>query len=258
MAEQHSTPESFFKQEVAYYEQQFAQVQKSIRQVASLRISVFLITVLGIYLTAGHSLTAVLTVAVAGFSLFGFFAFRHVSLFRKRKWTKKLLQINENELRLLRLNTSHQPENLEFMDAGHPFANDLDIFGKRSLFQLLDRSATYIGREQLAFSLLYPLKQKEQLKERQEAIAELSGMPRWRQAFQALGNMEENDKNSATGLLDWAKNTETVFNKPVYKILLIIIPLLGFTLAALNIFGVLPFLPFLIFCCCHCLCWGRI
>ncbi|VAW29279.1 hypothetical protein MNBD_BACTEROID07-692, partial [hydrothermal vent metagenome] len=245
MAEQH--PKQFFEEQVQRYSQQLSQIKKNIRQVAALRISVFLITILGIYLTAGHSLSGLLVIAIAGFSLFGFFVFRHIRLFRQKKWTEKLLQINENELYLLKRDTSHQPDGQEFLETEHPFAADLDIFGKRSLFQLLDRSATHIGRKHLVFMLLSPFRKKEQIKERQEAVAELSGIPHWRQAFQALGNTVEKDKNKAAGLLVWAKTTETVFNKPVYKILLIITPLLGFTLLVLDILGVLPFAGFLTF-----------
>jgi DNA mismatch repair ATPase MutS len=112
---------------------------------------------------------------------------------------------------------------------------------------LLDRSATHIGREHLALTLSYPLKQKEQIKERQEAITELSGMPHWRQAFQALGSTEEKEKNSTGSLLSWAKATETVFNKPAYKILLIITPLLGFVDTGLISFGLLSYSSFLAF-----------
>jgi len=245
MAEQH--PKQFFEKQVQHYSRQLSHIKKNIRRVAALRISAFLITVLGIYLTAGHSLTGLLVIAIAGFSLFGFFVFRHIRLFRQKKWTEKLLQINENELRLMKRDTSYQPDGQEFLETEHPFAADLDIFGKRSLFQLLDRSATHIGRKHLVFMLLYPFRKKEQIKERQEAVAELSGIPHWRQAFQALGNTGEKDKNKAAGLLVWAKTTETVFNKPVYKILLIITPLLGFTLLVLDVLGVLPFAGFLTF-----------
>ncbi len=245
MAEQH--PKQFFEEQVQHYSQQLSQIKKNIRQVASLRISTFLITVLGIYMTAEKTWIAVLLVAIVGFSLFGFFVFKHIRLYKQKKRVESLLSINENELRLLKRDTSHQPDGLEFSDAEHPFVTDLDIFGKRSLFQLLDRSATPIGRVQLARTLLNPLKKREQITERQEAIAELSGVPRWRQAFQALGNIEEKDKNVAENLLEWAKNTETVFNKPVYKILLIITPLLGFADVILISFGTFPFISFLVF-----------
>ena len=244
---QQTTPEQFFRQQVTQYEQQLSQIRKNIRQVAALRISVFLITVLGIYLTAGQTWIAVLLVAFTGFSLFGFFVFRHIRLYKQKKWVESLLSINENELRLLKRDTSHQPDSRAFLDVAHPFAADLDILGKRSLFQLLDRSATHIGREHLALTLLYPLKQKEQIKKRQDAIAELSAIPHWRQAFQALGNITEEDITGVEDLLKWAKDTKTVFNKPVYKVLLIITPLLGFVDVGLVSFGLLPYSSFLAF-----------
>jgi len=247
MIEKQTRPRQFFEEQTEHYSQQLTQVKKNIRQVAILRISVFLVTVLGIYLTAGQTWKAVLLVAIIGFSSFGFFVFRHIRLFKQKKWTEKLLQINEDELRLLKRDTSHQPDGHEFLDAGHPFAADLDIFGKQSLFQLLDRSATHIGCNNLALMLLHPLTQKGQIKERQEAITELSEMPHWRQAFQALGNREEKEKNSAEDLLRWAKTSDTVFNKPVYRILLIITPLLGFADVVLISFGLLTFSSFLAF-----------
>ncbi len=245
MAEQH--PKQFFEEQVQHYSQQLSQIKKNIRQVASLRISTFLITVLAIYLTAGKTWIAVLLVAIAGFSLFGFFVFRHIRLFKQRKWTEKLLQINEGELRLLKRDTSHQPEDFEFLDASHPFTADLDIFGKRSLFQLLDRSATHAGRNSLAFTLLHPPMQKELIITRQKAIAELSGMSHWRQEFQALGKQEEKEKNSVEYLLRWAETRDTVFNKPIFKILLVITPLLGLGVVGLSSFGLLPYSSFLAF-----------
>jgi hypothetical protein len=247
MTEQQTAPERFFEGQVENYGQQLSQIKKNIRQVAALRISTFLVTVLGIYLTAEHSLTGLLVIAITGFLLFGFFVFRHIRLFKQKKRTEKLLQINESELRLLKRDTSHQPDGHEFLDTGHPFAADLDIFGKRSLFQLLDRSATHIGRNHLALMLLHPLTQKEQIIKRQKAIAELSGMPRWRQEFQAFGSQEEKEKNSVEYLLRWAETRDTVFNKPVFKILLVITPLLGLTVVGLSSFGLLPYSSFLAF-----------
>jgi hypothetical protein len=43
---------------------------------------------------------------------------------------------------------------LEFNDFHHPYAYDLDIFGEHSLFQNLNRTATFIGRKKLAEQLL--------------------------------------------------------------------------------------------------------
>ena len=247
MPEKYPLPHQFFNKQVESYGQQLAQIKKNIRQVATLRISSFLITVLGIYLAAGYSLMAVAIVTVIGFSIFGFFVSRHIRLFKQKKRTETLLSINENELRLMHRDTSRQQEGLEYLDAAHPFAADLDIFGKRSLFQLLDRSATHVGRERLAHTLSFPLKHKGQIEKRQKTIAELSRIPQWRQEFQALGTGEEKEKNVAADLMLWTKTKETGFNKPVYKILLIITPLLGFTDLILSSLGVLPYSSFLVF-----------
>ncbi len=247
MAIRHPSPGQFFGEQVEKYGKQLLQVKKSIRQVALLRIFSFLLTILGVYLTAGHSLLSVAVVAVAGFSLFGFFVFRHYRLFQKKKQVEKLLDINENELRLFRLDTSRQPEGAAWLDMTHPFAADLDVFGKRSLFQLLDRSASMPGRQKLARTLLFPEQRSERIRQRQEAIAELAGKPHWRQAFQAMGGPNGNHGDSVAGLLQWAASPETFFDRPVLRILLVITPLLGFADVALISLGVLPFSSFLLF-----------
>ena len=247
MKKQQQAPEQFFREQVEKYGQQLTQIRKQIRQVAAFRIFSFLFTVLGIYLAAGHSLLAVGAVAVAGFSVFGFFVFRHLRLFQKKKKTEKLLEINENELRLFHLDTSHQPEGPEFLEGAPPFAADLDIFGKRSLFQLLDRSATESGRQQLARVLLSPEHDPGIIRQRQEAVAELAGNPHWRQAFQMLGSRDKHDTENVAALLRWAGDSETVFDKPVFRFLLVLTPVLGFINVFLISAGLLPFSSFLLF-----------
>ncbi len=240
-------PEQFFREQVEKYGGQLAEIKKQIRQVATFRIVSFLFTVLAIYLSAGHSLRAVGIVAVLGFSLFGIFVYRHLKLYQKKKQLDKLLEINKNELRLLFLNTSRQTEGLAFLDSDHPFAADLDVFGKRSLFQLLDRSATASGQQELTRILLSPEQDIENIRQRQEAIAELAEKPHWRQAFQMLGDKNQNDLESVAGLLRWAENGKKVFDKPGFRFLLVLNPLLGLTTILLISLRLLPFSSFLLF-----------
>ncbi len=240
-------PEQFFREQVEKYDGQLAQIKKQIRKVSTFRIVSFLFTILAIYLVAGHSFRAVGIVAVFGFSLFGFFVHRHLKLYQKKKQLGKLLEINRNELRLLFLDTSRQPEGLTFLDTDHPFAADLDVFGKRSLFQLLDRSATASGQQELARTLLYPEQDIENIRQRQETIAELAEKPHWRQAFQMQGDKNENDPESVAGLLRWAEEREKVFDKPGFRVLLILNPLLGLTDVLLISLGLLPVSSFLLF-----------
>jgi len=77
----------------------------------------------------------------------------------------------------------------EFLHSSHNYNEDLDIFGNRSLFQLINRTATAYGRIALAKRLSNPITDIDILKARQNAIYELRDKPDWRQNFQAIGNI---------------------------------------------------------------------
>ena len=59
-----------------------------------------------------------------------------------------------------------------FLDAAHPYARDLDLFGKGGLFELLSTARTRAGEEMLAAWLLAPA-QAEEILPRQSAVEEL-------------------------------------------------------------------------------------
>ena len=62
----------------------------------------------------------------------------------------------------------------EFIDPNHPYASDLDIVGKKSLFQFLNTTHTWHGRQAFANDLLRSTYKRNELENRQAAIAELS------------------------------------------------------------------------------------
>src|SRR5271157_3471229 len=59
-----------------------------------------------------------------------------------------------------------------YLDAAHPYARDLDLFGPGSLFELLCTARTHIGEDTLARWLLAPAG-PETVRARQEALSEL-------------------------------------------------------------------------------------
>src|SRR5665213_1475519 len=61
---------------------------------------------------------------------------------------------------------------LRFSDEAHPYAADLDLFGRGSLFDLLSIAKTQAGEETLASWLLHPPAALE-IRARQQAVAEL-------------------------------------------------------------------------------------
>ena len=74
----------------------------------------------------------------------------------------------------------------EFIDPDHPYTADLDIFGHHSLFQYINRTATTMGKQQLAHLLKNPLA-SESIREKQGAIQELKKKIDFRQTIQCHG-----------------------------------------------------------------------
>ncbi|MGH9719190.1 MAG: MutS-related protein, partial [Bryobacteraceae bacterium] len=73
-----------------------------------------------------------------------------------------------------------------FRDANHPYSEDLDLFGRGSLFELLSSARTRAGEETLARWLLSAASLQE-IRDRQKAIDELRGKLDLREDLAVLG-----------------------------------------------------------------------
>ncbi|MFL5244319.1 MAG: MutS-related protein [Gemmataceae bacterium] len=73
-----------------------------------------------------------------------------------------------------------------FLDEAHPYAPDLDLFGKGSLFELLSTARTGVGEKTLAWWLLNPASPQE-IRLRQTAVAELRPHFKLRENLALLG-----------------------------------------------------------------------
>lgn len=88
-----------------------------------------------------------------------------------------------------------------FDDPAHPYARDLDLFGKGSLFELLSSARTLAGEETLASWLKTPAEAGE-VCSRQEAVAELRGMLDLREDLAVAGEDVRSGLRTAP-LLAW-------------------------------------------------------
>ena len=73
-----------------------------------------------------------------------------------------------------------------FLEPSHPYARDLDLFGRASVFELLCTARTRAGEETLARWLLAPAPPDE-VRARQAAAIELSGRLRFRESLATMG-----------------------------------------------------------------------
>lgn len=215
-----------YHNKVEYYTALFNKINKKYNSISILRLlSVFLCLFLLFYYIKTNE---ILYVAFAFLSFVGFlFLMRiHSHLSFKREHTKAILKLNKNEIVYLKREKIPFENGIEFNDFSHPYAYDLDVFGEHSLFQNLNRTATYIGKKTLANQLLN-LSSNETILENQEAIGELKTKMDWRQDFLALAMISYDTKNTYDALIYW-KSFENNKLPKVLIALSVILPVLFF------------------------------
>ncbi len=67
-----------------------------------------------------------------------------------RTLNTRLRELNELEISCLDHQFHSRPDGMEYADSSHPWSHDLDLFGKGSLYQFLNRTSTLKGSELLA------------------------------------------------------------------------------------------------------------
>ena len=128
-----------------------------------------------------------------------------------------------------------------FIEPSHPYAEDLDLFGHGSLFELVSRARTRVGEETLASWLLAPAA-PEVVRARQDAVAELRPRLDLREDLALLGEGVRSGED-AKALAEWAVAPPWLISRPT-RVLALTLALIAVSTLILWIagFGGLPFL----------------
>lgn len=187
-------------------------INKKYTTISFLRLLSIVIFIGALYFHLQQTQTVYIALEILSFATFILLMRYHAKLSTKRKLTEALIEINENEDQYLEHGSLHFANGAVFNDFQHPYAYDLDIFGDHSLFQNINRTATYVGKKTLANQLLSVLPNDEIL-ENQEAVAELGAKIGWRQEFFAYAKVTKDNKLSYDALLAWSKFPSTSLPK---------------------------------------------
>lgn len=128
-----------------------------------------------------------------------------------------------------------------FLDGSHPYAEDLDLFGHGSLFELLSRARTRVGEETLAHWLLQPAA-PDVVRARQAAVSELRPRLDLREDLALLGEGVRSGED-AQGLAAWAAAPPWPISRWL-RVTAIVLAALAVAALILCVagFGVMPFL----------------
>ena len=199
---------NFYLSQRDKHQQELQQVKKKLGLLATLRLSVFVALAFGVYFLWGSSLTFVML--PLGIALFLYLVVQFSNVKRNKEYLQRLIEINNTELDVLARRFYHLPDGKEFLKPNHPYAQDLDLFGRGSFYQYANRTTLRQGREVFSNLLLdgYP----KDIAKKQEAIQELAKLPEWRQHFSALAG-ETQPKISPDVVSVWMKNHKSFMPK---------------------------------------------
>lgn len=121
---------------------------------------------------------------------------------------------------------------------GHPYARDLDLFGRASLTKWLGAAATLGGNARLQAALLEPAATGD-ITARQEAIAELAELPEWRERLAAEGQISRVNPGDLERFLAWAEGSPAVLPDALPVVVLALTASIWLGLL-LQVFEVIP------------------
>ena len=149
-------PAIYYQEQIKKLEKQLTQLFKKKSLLGWLRFAAVVAIVLAIYFLLSVGLAyviATILVLVIVFARLIFVDLENKSAIKHKAHLKK---INEDEQKALAHNYYHFEDGSRFSPPEHPYSNDLDIFGRASLFQYCNRTTSEMGASRLANWLLQP------------------------------------------------------------------------------------------------------
>lgn len=217
---------TFYTDRKAKYEAVHDELNTQIFWLGWARLALFIIFGVCIYLFFKSGFQFNWIVAAIGFFA-GFLTLvkYNEKLLDRREVNRHLIRINENELQVL----ENQPSYLYDGKAFHKeesYLLDLDIFGFRSVFHLLNRTATSLGESRLANLLKKPLKSIEAIEKQQLAVQELASKVDFRQIYLAQALRTRSNSPDHQRLLTWAESSPEFYHSTYIRVVRILMPAL--------------------------------
>jgi hypothetical protein len=235
-------PRDEYERRLAARRRDHATASAGARRISNARLAVFAAGIALVAFAFGWKLADPrwLAVPVAGFVAL---VVAHERALRRRVVAERAVRYYEDGVaRLDGAFAGRGPSGERFRDPEHPYADDLDVFGAGSLFDLLCRARTAAGEAKLAGWLLAPAP-PDVVRERQGAVAELARALDLREALSGSGDDVAAGLHPAS-LLHWGANAPAPPSRAV-RVALAALAALSVALVAGILLGV-PDVPLLI------------
>ncbi len=207
----------FYKLQIEINSEELQKIKRKLALSSTIRLIVFLAACFAVYFFFGNT-KVVIAAIVLTIIAFIYLVSKHSGLQYKRDLKKALIAQNETELEVLDRVFHHLPSGEKYKDPLHFYSQDIDLFGRGSFFQYLNRTALESGSDFL--SKLFTENKIDSIPKKQQAIIELSEMPKWRQRFSAIASLVKTEV-SAAEVTDWLKKYQLFVPKWIKPVSLV-------------------------------------
>lgn len=231
-------PENHYTERLSLTKGQLQQVKKQIFRISMLRLTLFIAGVAGIYFFFSQTPLLIVCICLTFLPLFILVKI-HNRFFIRKEWLETQARIIQEELQALSGDYSSFEDGKEYVNPEHPYSFDLDIFGRRSLFQSINRTCTFFGKARLAKWLQNHLHKKTSIEKRQEMVREISEHTLFREQFRVAGLVHHGQSSDGEKIQAWSQSPAQylhagwvkafIWGVPVINSLLLITSLIGWT-----------------------------
>lgn len=231
-------PENHYTERLSLTEGQLQQVKKQIFRISMLRLALFIAGIAGLYFFFNQTTLLIVCICLTFLPLFILVKI-HNRFFIRKEWLETQARIIQEELQALSDDYSSFEDGKEYVNPEHPYSFDLDIFGRRSLFQSINRTCTFFGKARLAKWLQNHLHEKTSIEKRQEIVREISEHTLFREQFRVAGLVHHGQSSDGEKIQAWSQSPAQylhagwvkafIWGVPVINSLLLITSLIGWT-----------------------------
>ena len=231
-------PKNHYTERLSLTKGQLQQVKKQIFRISMLRLALFIAGIAGLYFFFNQTTLLIICICLTFLPLFILVKI-HNRFFIRKEWLETQARIIQEELQALSGDYSSFEDGKEYVNPEHPYSFDLDIFGRRSLFQSINRTCTFFGKNRLAKWLQNHLHEKTSIEKRQEMVREISEHTLFREQFRVAGLVHHGQSSDAEKIQAWSQSPAQylhagwvkafIWGVPVINSLLLITSLAGWT-----------------------------
>lgn len=217
-------PVSYYTEQLDLHSTKLKAIQRKILLVASVRLVAFIAAAFFAYVYFRYGGWLPVMAAILALVVFVLLVRYNFRLNDERALVQKIIFINTNELNVLNDQPNGFDDGQKYL-SNDSFGNDIDIFGERSLFHLINRTTTSHGTAQLVSVLQNPMCAKPDIENYQQAINSLSQQTGIRHLVMAQGLLHDEKEGNLHAIGSWLHTRNQLHSSGLVRVIRWVLPI---------------------------------